>query len=138
VKATASARVARAVATFGNIISICPIALETLGLFAMLAIAIAISTVAVPIPFVPVFEAAAISFPITAVKALAIVTRSDPSSTLIGWTSPVATMPPVMSSHGIPVTIHPHKFRPRLIGNNSHHARPRWRTDSDTDRYLSP
>jgi hypothetical protein len=106
-------------------------------LFAILAIAIAIPAVTVPIPVVPVFEAAAISFPIAVVEALTIVTRSYPSSTVVGWSSPIAAMPPVVSSHGIPVTINPHKFRSRLRGKNSHHVRPRWRTDADTDRYLS-
>lgn len=50
----------------------------------------------VAIPVVVMFHSAAISFPVTGKVAFAVVARYNPTGSLVGWPSPIASMPPVM------------------------------------------
>ena len=101
----------------------------------MFAITIMVA-VTIAIPFVPVFKAASISFPITVIESLTVMARPDPPSALIRRPGPITPMPSVTPAHGIPITFNPYEFRSRTWGKNVNHARSGRRTNSDTDRDL--
>jgi hypothetical protein len=67
--------------------------------------------VVVAVPVVIMFNTAAISFPVTHKEPFAVVVRRNPTSALVGWASPIAFMPFIVPSHGIPITLHPHEHR---------------------------
>ena len=104
-------------------------------LVVMLAIA-AVIAVRITVPFVSVFESAATTFPVAVVEVFPVVARPDPASTRIRRPGPIAAMPSVAPSYGVPVTINPHEFRPWTWRKYGNHAR-RWRrTNPDSDRHL--
>ena len=65
---------------------------------------------AVAVPVVIVFNTAAIPFPVTHKEPFAVVARRNPMCSFVWGTSPIAVMPPVMPSHRIPITLHPHEL----------------------------
>ena len=76
----------------------------------VVAEAVAVSIV-VAIPAMIMFKAAAVALPI-ALKVLAtLVTRTYPTSSLIGRPSPVTVMPFVVMTHWVPIAVDPDKFR---------------------------
>ena len=102
----------------------------------VLTVFVVISVVAM-VRVVIVLNTAAISFPVTRVIPFAVVTRANPASALVGRPSPIAFMPLVMVSHGIPIGLDPHIFRAGTDRNHSHDPRGRGRPDSDSNRDLS-
>ena len=103
----------------------------------MVAIAIMVAAVMIVIPVVPVFESSAIALPIAVVIPSAFVPRTDPTCACIRRTGPVSRMPSIVAAYGIPIAVHPHKFRTGAWGKNTNNAwRWRW-TNCDTDRYLA-
>ena len=67
--------------------------------------------VVVIVPVVIMFEATAISVPVTRIKLLSIMARLDPSSAFIGWSRPVAVMPFIVVADRIPITAYPCETR---------------------------
>ena len=103
----------------------------------LVAVMIAIITIAVPIPMMIVLAATVIAFPIAFVEALAIMTGHHPHSTGIGRARPVSVMPPVMVAYRIPVGVHPNEPRSRSHRPDPYDSRRRWWADGDSNRYLS-
>src|SRR4029077_938128 len=105
-----------------------------------LAVPAMISVVEVPlvvaVPVVIVFNTAAISFPVTNKELLLIMMRLNPASSLVRWSSPIAPMPPVMPSHGIPITIYPHELRSWPFWQNLNYTWRWWRANSDSNGNL--
>ena len=85
------------------------------------------------IPVVIMFNAATASVPIPTVIPFAVVVRRDPTSALIRWPGPIAFVPSIMSSHGIPITPHPHASRIWHRRGNHSNRRRRWRANNDTN-----
>jgi hypothetical protein len=92
---------------------------------------------AVAVPVVIVFNAAAIPFPITHKEPFAVVARCNPTSSRVWWSSPIALMPPVMPSYGIPITLHQHKLRTRRFWQNPNNPGRRWRPNCNSNGNLS-
>lgn len=91
---------------------------------------------AVTIPVVVVFKTAVISFPVTHEVSFAVVARCNPTSSLVGWLSPIASMPLIMISHGVPITLHPHELRTRPFRQNPNHPDGRWRPNGNSNGNL--
>src|SRR6516225_11352423 len=89
-----------------------------------------------PIPVVIMFEVSALALPVALVEPLALVTRSDPASALVGRARPVAVMPFVMVPDWIPIPFDPHKTRPWRRRWRVHHSRCGRRPDGDANRHL--
>jgi hypothetical protein len=90
----------------------------------------------VMVPVVVMLEAAARAVPISDVELSAFVTRADPVSSRVGWASPIAAVPNVAATYGIPVAINPDIFWPRLHGTHVHHTRWRRLPNPNTDALL--
>ena len=88
------------------------------------------------IPFMVMFDTAAIAFPITVIEALSIVARADPTCTFIGRPAPIAFMPAIVACNGIPIAANPNKVGSGLCGNDSDNAWFGWRKNTDSNRYL--
>src|SRR5262249_16736976 len=93
--------------------------------------------VSVAVPVVVMFKATAVSFPVTQKKRPPIVTRRDPVSPRIRWSSPITFMPPVTVFHHIPITVYPHELGSRLYWGHVNHSRWRRWTNSDPNGDLS-
>jgi hypothetical protein len=104
----------------------------------IVAIAIIAMVVAVPvaIPAVIVFDTTMLPTPIPFVELSAIIPRTYPASSLIGRPGPIAIVPAVTVSCGIPVTIHPNVISARTDRTCVYYARAWWRTDSDSEGNL--
>ena len=76
---------------------------------------VAVSTV---IPVVVVFNSATATLPKPSVIPFAVMARRDPMSAFVRRSSPIAFMPFVMSSHRIPIALHPHGSRIWHSGDN--------------------
>jgi hypothetical protein len=102
---------------------------------AVLAVFVVISIVAV-VRVVIVLNTAAISFPVTRVIPFAVVVRSDPVSSFVGRSSPVAFVPLVVVSDRIPIALYPGELRSWPFWHN--HKRPswRWRRNHDSNGNL--
>ena len=88
------------------------------------------------VPFMTVFNAAMWAFPITVIETLAIGTRPDPASTSIGWPAPIAFMPAIVTSGGIPVATDPNEFGPGLCRDDGDNIWFGGRANTDPNRYL--
>jgi hypothetical protein len=55
--------------------------------------------------------------------------RPNPASSLVRRSSPIASMPLVMSSYGVPVAFDPYELRIRPYRLNQDHASRGWRAD---------
>ena len=71
-----------------------------------------------------------------AIEALAIVTRPDPASIFIGWPAPIAFMPAIVTSAGIPVAADPNEFGPGLCRDDGDNTWFGGRANTDPNRYL--
>jgi len=88
------------------------------------------------VPFVTVFNAAMFTFPIAVVEAFSVVARADPASTFIGWPAPIAFMPAIVTSGGIPVAADPDESGSGLRGDNGDNARLGRSANADANRDL--
>jgi hypothetical protein len=93
--------------------------------------------VVVAVPTVIVFEPAAISFPVTRIKLLSVMVRSDPPSACIGRPRPIALMPPIVMAGWIPIAVYPREFRAWTWRHNPDRTGTRGRANPDTQRNLS-
>jgi hypothetical protein len=102
-------------------------------------LAVLLAKVAVPLAVrsMIVLDAAVLAFPIAAEEALTVVTRAYPASALVGRASPIAAMPAIVATNGIPVAIDPEELRAGADRANSNDARRGRGTDYDSDRNLS-
>jgi hypothetical protein len=91
---------------------------------------------AVAVPVMIVFNTAAISFPVTHKETFAVVVRRNPASSLVRWSTPIAFMPLVMLSCGIPITFHPHEIRSRPFWEHPNHPDWRWRPNCNSNGNL--
>jgi hypothetical protein len=89
------------------------------------------------IPVVVVFDAAVVPFPIAFEEPLSVVMRAYPSSALVGRPSPIASMPCIVPVYRIPVAFYPDEVGAWAVWADSHDARRRRGTDSDSDGNLS-
>jgi len=86
-----SARLIRAI-----LVVVIVIMAVTVTVIVVIVIAAVIALMIV-IPFMVMFDAAVITFPIAVIEALSIVTRADPTCTFIGWPAPIAFMPAIVA-----------------------------------------
>jgi hypothetical protein len=100
---------------------------------AIVVFAIVVAAVVITIPLVVVLFAAVISVPIAVIELAALIPGTHPASAGIRCASPVAFMPFVTVSYGIPVARDPEVFRTRTDRNNSHNTRRGRRPDSDSN-----
>jgi hypothetical protein len=96
-------------------------------------VVIAVVAVVITIPTVVVLDAAMSSVPVARIELLTIVVRPYPMRSFIGWTCPVAVMPPIVVSDGIPIAFDPHEFRSRSRRHHMNDARPWRRSDPDSE-----
>ena len=89
------------------------------------------------IPTVIMFYAAVFAFPVAVVEAFAIVTWADPVGATVRRARPVAFMPAIMSTYGIPIAANPDKIWSWLLRKHGNHAWRRWRANPYADRNLS-
>jgi hypothetical protein len=85
--------------------------------------------ISIAIPVMIVFNTTAVSFPIPRIESFAVMSRCDPASTLVWWSSPVTLMPLVVLSYGIPITLYPHAFRTWPYRHHYNCAGRRWCSD---------
>ena len=105
-------------------------------------IVVVVLTVFVVIPVMAVIRVVivvnttAIPIPVTCIVPFAVVVRSNPVCPLVGRSSPIAFMPLVMVSYGIPITLYPCELRSWPFWYN--HNRPdwRWRRNDDSNGNL--
>src|SRR6516164_499417 len=86
-------------------------------------------TVSAMIPVVVVFDTAAFSLPVARIIPFAVVVRCHPMRSLVRRSSPIAFMPFVVFSQGIPVTLYPCEPWLRHWGDNGNYAGRRWRAN---------
>src|SRR5438132_9736504 len=82
-----------------------------------------------------VLHPAALTLPVAVIEALSIVARSHPASGRVYRAAPIAVMPLIVVTYGIPVAVHPGEFRTRTSRENANDSRWR-RADSDSDGNL--
>lgn len=90
----------------------------------------------VAVPSVVMFDTAMRSVPVASKVLLAIVMRFHPMRSNVRWPSPITSVPPVMSTYGIPITVYPDVVGSWTYWANRQNARRRWRPNSDTKRNL--
>jgi hypothetical protein len=100
------------------------------AMLAVLAIAVMIAFPIV-IPFMTMLKAPAVAVPVAVVIESALEAWTDPAGAEIGSTSPVALVPTIMPSDGIPVAFNPDKIGARRRRWLNDDSRRRGRTDSD-------
>jgi hypothetical protein len=83
-----------------------------------------------------VINTAAIPVPVTCIVPFAVVMRSNPASSLVGRSSPIAFMPFVMVSHRIPITLYPQELRSWPFWHNHNDPGWRWRGNHDSNGNL--
>src|SRR6516165_10131289 len=93
-------------------------------------------SIVVMVRVVVVLNAARISFPVTRVVPFAVMVRANPASPFVGWSSPVAFVPLIMVSHGIPIALYPHELRSWPFWHDHSHSDWRWLGNHDSNRYL--
>ena len=93
--------------------------------------------VSVAVPVVVMFKSTVVTVPVTQKKRPPIVTRRDPVSPRIRWSSPITFVPPVTVFHYIPITVYPDELGSRLCWHHVNHSRWRRLTNSDSNRDLS-
>jgi len=114
------------------------VAVMTVSMSAIIVILIAaVVAVVIFIPPVIMLYAAVTSVPITAIEAFAVMARSDPACALVRGPGPIAFVPAITATGGIPVTANPDEVRSGLLGNHRDHPWRGWRKNSDANRDLS-
>ena len=107
---------------------------------AMARITVSVVIVEVPVStvirMVIVFDSATASLPVPRIISVAVVVWCNPTSSLVGWSSPIALVPFVMSSHRIPITLDPHASGIGHCGDNRSYPGRRWRPNHDSNRNL--
>jgi len=88
------------------------------------------------IPVVIVFNTAALSFPIPGIIPFSVVSWRNPTSPFVGRLSPIAFMPLVVISHGIPISLNPNVIRRRPCLHNHNRPRRRWRRNYNSNGNL--
>ena len=101
----------------------------------VIAVMIAIAEVAVvvTVPAVVVLDAAVVSVPVARKKLLSVVMRPYPTSARIGRPGPVAVVPFIVISNGIPISFDPNEFGSRPRRDHMNYPRSWRRTNSDPD-----
>jgi hypothetical protein len=89
------------------------------------------------VPVMVVFAPATLAIPVAGIETAAFVARTHPMCAAIWSTSPISSMPLVVASHGIPVSIHPYKFRAWPWRENPNHSWRWWRSDFYPNRHLT-
>jgi hypothetical protein len=112
------------------------VAVTVIVIMVIVIVIAAVIALMIVIPFMVMFEAAAIAFPIAVIEALSIVARADPTCTFIGRPAPIAFMPAIVACNGIPIAANPNKVGPGLCGDDSDNAWFGWRKNTDPNRYL--
>jgi hypothetical protein len=107
----------------------------TVAMIVVIVIAAVIAFMIV-IPFMVVLDAAMFAFPIAVVEAFSVVARADPASTFIGWPAPIAFMPAIVTSDGIPVAADPDESGSGLRGHDGDNARFGRSANADANRDL--
>jgi hypothetical protein len=103
----------------------------------MVVVVPAIVTIAaVLVPLVIVINVAVIPVPVSCIKLLSIVVRSNPSSPLIGRSRPIPVMPPIVISDWIPITVDIRVTGTRVPRYNANHTGTWRRTNSNAERDL--
>jgi len=88
------------------------------------------------VPVVIVFDTAAVSFPIPGIIPFSIVAWRNPVSPFIGCLSPIALMPLIVISDGIPIALNPNVIRGWHCWHNHNCPRWRWRRNYDSNGNL--
>ena len=83
-----------------------------------------------------VLKPSAISIPVTGEVSLSIMVRSNPMCAFIGRPGPIASVPFVVMSDWIPVTLDPNEVWPGSHGRYRNYAGCRRSADYDSDRDL--
>jgi hypothetical protein len=96
----------------------------------------AVIAIVIVVPFMVVFETTVWTIPITGIEPLAIMARADPTRAFIRRPAPIAFMPAIVPSDGIPVAANPDEFGSGLRGDDSDNARRGRRANTDTNRDL--
>jgi hypothetical protein len=106
----------------------------------MIVVPVVASAVVIPVvaavPVMIVLHAAVFSFPITRVVSFAVMALANPASSLVWWSSPIASMPPVMVSYGIPITLDPNELRTWSFRHSYNNPGRRWRSNDDSNGNL--
>jgi hypothetical protein len=92
--------------------------------------------VVVAVPVMIMLSPPAVSVPIARKIMLSVVTRCNPASSLVWRPSPIAFMPLVVPSQGIPISFHPDEIRIWPCGQNESHPDRGWRSNHYSDRNL--
>src|SRR4029078_10377037 len=83
-----------------------------------------------------VLNLAVIALPVTHKIHLSFITRWHPPSSCVRWMCPVAFVPSVTFTFNVPITVYPHVLGSRA-SHDTNDARPRWRTNPDSNGDLS-
>src|SRR5689334_12334790 len=97
----------------------------------MIAIAAPV-TVAVAVPTVFVADAAAFAFPVAIEPTFAVMMRHHPTCTGVRRAGPVALVPTIAITVGIPIAVDPNVFRARRHRPNRHYTRRGRRANPDS------
>src|SRR5579862_8608297 len=77
-----------------------------------------------------------LSIPVACEVLLPVMVWRNPTSALVRWPGPIALVPFVVTSHGVPIALDPDEVRPRTRRNHSHRSGRRRRTNPNADREL--
>jgi hypothetical protein len=105
-------------------------------LMIVFAVTIMVAIVVV-IPVMIVLEAAAVAIPIPGIVHTAFVARNNPARSGVRWASPVALVPAIMATHGVPVTVYPEELRTGADWPDGNYARRRRGSNGDANSNLS-
>ena len=84
------------------------------------------------VPAMIMLDAAMIAVPVAGEIFVTVMMRNDPVRAHVRRSSPIAVMPPVMPTHGIPIAFHPDIIRARPRRLHVNYARARRWSDSDS------
>jgi len=99
----------------------------------MVVAAVAEVSVVVVVPAVVVLYAAMLPVPVAGEVLLPIMVRSDPVSAFVRRPRPIALMPFVVRSYGVPIALNPDEIRPRTPGKHGHDSGRRRCANPDPD-----
>lgn len=102
----------------------------------MVVVAIAVPAVVIAIPAMVVLHAAAIALPVSGEVAPSLIAGNDPSRATVRRPRPISSVPRVMISDRVPISVDPIKFRAGAHRADAEHTRRRWRANGDSDGYL--
>jgi hypothetical protein len=121
--------------------SVAVVIVTVIVMMVVMVIAVVVPAVAVPvvvvIPVVVVLQSPAIAIPVPHKILSTFMARADPARAGIGRPRPIALVPLVVLSVGIPIALNPHKVRSGACWNHGQHSRGRRSSDVDSNRNLS-